>query len=64
MGQLAQVILKCYCEHSDLIIKLTSQIVNQKIIVNDDKVYDLINYAIGAIKCFTQTNKDVQRLTV
>jgi hypothetical protein len=62
--QLAQVIVKCYCENADLIIKLTSQVVNKKVIANDDKMYDLINYAIGTIKCFTQTSKDVQRNTV
>ena len=45
-------------------MKLTSQIVNQKLIKNDDKMYDLMNYAIGTIKCFTQTSKDVQRNTV
>lgn len=33
-------------------------------ITNDDKVYDLINYAIGTIKCFTQTSKEVQKITV
>ena len=26
--QLVKVILKCYCEHSELIIKMTSQVVN------------------------------------
>ena len=62
--QLGKVIMKCYYEHSDLIIRLTSQIVNQKMIANDDKVYDLINYAIGTIKCFTQTSKEVQKITV
>jgi hypothetical protein len=61
---LAQVITKCYCEHSDLIIKLTSQVVNKKLIANDDKMYDMINYTIGTIKCFTQTSKEVQRNTV
>jgi predicted nuclease of predicted toxin-antitoxin system len=58
------VILRCYCENADLIIKLTSQVVNKKVITNDDKMYDLINYAIGTIKCFTQTSKEVQRNTV
>jgi len=33
---LAQVILKIYCEHSDLVLKLTSKIVNKKSITNDD----------------------------
>jgi len=64
VGQLAQVILKCYCEHADYIIKLTSQTVNNKLIANDDKMYDLINYVIGTIKCFTQTSKEVQKSTV
>ena len=50
---LAQVIKKCYCEHSDLIIRLTSDVVNKKLIANDDKMFDLMNYAIGTIKCFT-----------
>ena len=64
IDQLGKVILKVYYEHSDLIIRLTSQIVNKKMIANDDKVYDLINYAIGAIKCFTATSKEVQKITV
>ena len=50
---LAQVIKKCYVEHSDLIIRLTSDVVNKKLIANDDKMFDLMNYAIGTIKCFT-----------
>ena len=57
--QLAKVITKCYCEESALIVKLTSQVVNKKLIANDDKVYDMINYTIGTIKCFTQTSKEV-----
>lgn len=61
---LAKVITKCYCEESTLIVKLTSQVVNKKLIANDDKVYDMINYTIGTIKCFTQTSKEVQRSTV
>lgn len=62
--QLAQVILKLYCEHSELILKLTSKTVNKKKILNDDQLYDLMNYVIGTIKCFTQTSKEVQRSTV
>lgn len=50
---LAQVILKIYCEHSDLVLKLTSKVVNKKHITNDDQIYDLMNYVIGTIKCFT-----------
>jgi hypothetical protein len=61
---LADVITKCYCEHADLIVKLSSQVVNKKLITNDDKMYDMINYTIGTIKCFTQTSKEVQRNTV
>ena len=61
---LAQVILRCYCEYSELIVTLTSQLVNKKLIANDDKMYDLMNYVIGTIKCFTQTSKEVQRITV
>ena len=61
---MGQVIKKCYVDHFELIVRLTSQIVNKKIIANDDKMFDLMNYAIGSIKCFTQTNKDVQRVTV
>lgn len=56
---LAQTILKIYCEYSDLVLKLTSKVVNKKFIKNDDQIYDLMNYVIGTIKCFTQTNKDV-----
>ena len=61
---LAQVILRCYCEYSELIVTLTSQLVNKKLIANDDKMYDLMNYVIGTIKCFTQTSKEVQIITV
>ena len=50
---LAQVIKRCYVENADLIIRLTSQVVNKKLIANDDKMFDLMNYAIGTIKCFT-----------
>ena len=51
--QLAQIIMKCYHEHSDIIMKLTCKIVNKNVITDDDKMYDLINYVIGTIKCFT-----------
>ena len=56
---MGQVIKRCYCDHFDLIIRLTSQVVNKKLITNDDKMFDLMNYTIGSIKCFTQTNKEV-----
>jgi hypothetical protein len=61
---MAQVILKLYCEHSHLVLKLTSKVINKQSITNDDQIYDLMNYAIGTIKCFTQTSKDVQKATV
>lgn len=51
--QMAQVILRCFVQHDALVLKLTSKIVNKKEIVNDDMLYDLINYVIGTIKCFT-----------
>ena len=57
--QLAQIIMKCYHEYSDLVMKLTCKIVNKNVITDDDKMYDLINYVIGTIKCFTQTHKEV-----
>lgn len=43
---------------------LTSKVVNKKQINNDDMLYDLMNYAIGTIKCFTQVNREVQKATV
>lgn len=58
------MILKIYCEHSDLVLKLTSKVVNKKQITNDDQIYDIVNYVIGTIKCFTQTSKEVQKATV
>lgn len=33
---LVQIITLSYCEHSELILKLTSQTVNKKLIENDD----------------------------
>jgi len=33
--------------------------VNKKEIVNEDLIYDLVNYIIGSIKCFTQSNIEV-----
>jgi len=34
--QLAQSILQCYCEHADIILRLTGKTVNKKEIKNDD----------------------------
>jgi len=35
-----------------------------KVIKNDDRMLDLLNYAIGSIKCFTMTSRAVQEETV
>ena len=51
--QLSRVIQICFLEKANIIVKLTSSIVNKKQILNDDLVYDLVNYTIGSIKCFT-----------
>jgi len=37
----------------------TTQVINKKEIGNDDLIYDLVNYTIGSIKCFTQSNQEV-----
>eukprot|EP00347_Sterkiella_histriomuscorum_P012834 403367048 len=58
--QLSRVLHQCFLERSDVIIKLTSHVVNKKEIVNEDLIYDLVNYIIGSIKCFTQQNLEVQ----
>lgn len=52
--QLCMVISRLYVENADLLIRLTSQVVAGKAILNDDRLYDFINYTIGTIKCFTQ----------
>ena len=39
---------------------MLSTLVSGKLVKNDDKILDLLNYTIGTIKCFTQSNKDVQ----
>jgi len=33
---LGSVIIKLYCDFSDMILKLTSKVVNKKVITNDD----------------------------
>jgi hypothetical protein len=45
-------------------VRLTSQTVNKKEITNEDLIYDLVNYTIGGIKCFTQSNNEVQKEAV
>lgn len=54
------MISKCFIEHQALIEDLLSSLVSGKLIKNDEKILDLLNYTIGTIKCFTQSNKDVQ----
>ena len=51
--QLSKVMQTCFIDHSQVIVRLTSQIVNKKEISNEDLIYDLVNYTIGSIKCFT-----------
>ena len=58
--QLCYIISKCFIEHgSPFLTDALSSTVANKIIKNDDKVLDLLNYTIGTIKCFTHSNKDV-----
>lgn len=57
--QLCNVISTCYIEHSLQIADMLSTLVSGKLVKNDDKILDLLNYTIGTIKCFTQSNKDV-----
>lgn len=47
----------CFIDHSQIIIRLTAQLVNKKEIVNEDLIYDFVNYTIGSIKCFTTTSE-------
>ena len=59
--QLCYIISKCFIEHgSPFLTDILSQTVANKVIRNDDKVLDLLNYTIGTIKCFTHSNKEVQ----
>ena len=63
--QLCYVISKCFIEHGNpLLCDLLSTSVANKVVRNDDKVLDLLNYTIGTIKCFTQSNKEVQIASV
>jgi len=62
--QLSKVMQTCYIDHSQVIVRLTSQTVNKKEITNEDLIYDLVNYTIGGIKCFTQSNNEVQKEAV
>ena len=59
--QLCYVISKCFIEHGNpLLCDLLSHEVSGKMIRNDEKVLDMLNYTIGTIKCFTQSKKEVQ----
>ena len=54
----------CYIEHSDVVLFMLETTVAGKVIRNDEKMLDLLNYAIGSIKCFTMTSRVVQEETV
>lgn len=62
--QLGMLMKACFVDNSELVMGLLTQTVSGKEIRNDDKVLDLLNYAIGSLKCFTQTNKQVQEGTI
>ena len=63
--QLCYIISKCFIEHgSPFLTDILSSTVANKVIRNDDKVLDLLNYTIGTIKCFTHSNKEVQAESV
>jgi len=51
-------------DHSQIILRLTSKVVEKKEIINEDLIYDLMNYTIGSIKCFTQERNEIQREAV
>ena len=61
--QLAILLKFCFVEHSDLLLMWLETTVAGKVIRNEDKLLDLLNYAIGTIKCFTQTSRIVQEET-
>ena len=62
--QLAILLKFVFCQHSDLIcLKLSTTVANKEI-RNDEKLLDLLNYATGTIKCFTQSHKAVQEETL
>jgi hypothetical protein len=51
--QLAFLIKNCFLENFELVSTLLATTVAGKDIKNDDKLLDLLNYAIGTLKCFT-----------
>lgn len=60
LGQLCQVVTKCFIEHQQPIESLLSSVVSGKVVKNDEKYLDLLNYTIGTVKCFTQSSREVQ----
>ena len=59
--QLCYVISKCFIEHGNpFLCDMLSSEVSGKVIRNDERVLDMLNYTIGTIKCFTQQSKNVQ----
>jgi hypothetical protein len=64
LPQLQKVLQACFLDHSQVIIRLTATVVNKKEIINEDLVYDLVNFTAGSIKCFTQSHAEVQREAV
>lgn len=42
-----------FIENADLVMTLLAKNVAGKEIRNDEKLLDLLNYAIGTLKCFT-----------
>jgi DNA replication protein DnaD len=57
---LGQVIQACFLDHAQKVMDLLATSVAGKEIRNDDKLFDLLNYAIGSLKCFTHSNRLVQ----
>ena len=63
--QLCYVISKVFIEHgSPFLCDALSSYVAGKRVSNDEKVLDMLNYTIGTIKCFTQSNREVQMESV
>ena len=59
--QLCYVISKCFIEHGNpLLCNMLGKEVAGKVVADDARVLDLLNYTIGTIKCFTQSNNEVQ----
>lgn len=52
---LGKIIDICFVEKSDFILKFLKQTINKNVITNEDKIYELVSYTMGSIKCFTQS---------